>query len=94
MIELKDLENLAKAVAMNILEDDAREAFLNATEEFRVELVKAYLEAQIKKTEKLQTLYLTNPTFRNEFRKLIYKMCGECVNRKEQGRAYRPGKAV
>jgi len=65
----------ATAIVANIIKDGAKEAFLKATESERTEIVLDYVQAQIRKTEQMQTLYLTKPEFKADFRLAVLAMC-------------------
>jgi len=68
-------ENTAKSIVAAIISDGAAAAYLSATEDERTEMMLAYLQSQIKKTEQMQTMYMTNDNFRSEFRSAVYELC-------------------
>lgn len=65
----------AAAIVANIIKDGAKDAFINASEAERTEIVLAYVQAQIKKTELMQTLYLTDSKFKAGFRSTVLGLC-------------------
>jgi hypothetical protein len=65
----------AKSIVAAIIADGAAGAYLGASEEQRTEMMLAYLQNQIKKTEQLQTMYMTNDSFRDHFRQTVYELC-------------------
>lgn len=68
-------ENTAKAIVVAIIEDGAATAYMAASESVRVDMMAAYLKSHTAKIEKMQTMYMTNPEFRNEFITAVYELC-------------------
>lgn len=68
-------ENTAKSIVAAIIADGAADAYMTATEAERTEMMLAYLQSQMKKTEQMQTMYMTNDKFRAEFRQTVYELC-------------------
>ena len=68
-------ENTARAITAAIIADGAAAAYLAASEDDRTEMMLAYMQDQGRKVEKLQTLYRTNPEFRDGFRSAVYELC-------------------
>ena len=68
-------ENTARVIMAAIIEDGAASAYMAVSEAERVEMMAAYLKSHAAKTEKMQTMYMTNPEFRNEFRATVYELC-------------------
>lgn len=68
-------ENTAKTIVFAIIKDGAADAYMSASEDERTEIMLAYLQSQIKKTEQMQTMYMTNDNFRAEFRHAVYELC-------------------
>jgi len=68
-------ENTAKAIVDLIIADGAANVYMAANEEQRTEMMLAYLQNQIKKTEQMQTMYLTNDNFRDHFRETVFALC-------------------
>lgn len=68
-------ENTAKSIVASIIADGAADAYMTATEDQRTEMMMAYLQRQMKKTEQMQTMYMTNDNFRAEFRQTVYELC-------------------
>jgi hypothetical protein len=62
-----DVLCLAQSVANSLQEDKAVETFLAADIETRREMVEAYVIHAVKKFEKFQNKYLTNPEARRAF---------------------------
>lgn len=65
----------AKSIVAAIIADGAAGAYMAATENERTEMMLAYLQSQIKKTEQMQTMYMTNDSFRANFRQTVCEMC-------------------
>lgn len=68
-------ENTAKSIVAAIIADGAAAAYMAASEDERTEMMLAYQQSQIKKTEQMQTMYLTNDNFRANFRQTVYELC-------------------
>lgn len=68
-------KHTAKAIVLNIIKDGAKESFVAVTPGQRTEMVMAYLQDQIKKTEQMQTMYMTNPEFKSLFRQTVLALC-------------------
>lgn len=61
----------AKQVAALLTKDGAANAFINATEEMRVEMALAFAEAETKRFQNFCMMALTNTEARKEIVKLI-----------------------
>jgi hypothetical protein len=68
-------ENSANAIVAAMIADGAADAYIAATEDERTEMMLAYLQGQIKKTEQMQTMYRTNAQFRDGFRSVVFDLC-------------------
>jgi len=60
-----------RAVAANMVKDGIAEKFVNFSEADQVEATLAYYEDQVKKNERMQTLYMTNPEFKDLFTRMV-----------------------
>jgi len=68
-------ENTARAIVAAIVKDGAADAYMSASEDERTEMILAYMADLVKRTEKMQTMYLTNKNFRDNFRSAVYELC-------------------
>lgn len=62
---------LAKQVAESLKKDKCADAFLNSSEEFRIELALAFASAEVRKFDRFLVEYLTKPAARKEFQNLV-----------------------
>ena len=62
---------LLKAIAANIIKDGIADKFLSMSVEERSEVTEAYFADQIKKNRQMQTMFLTNPEFKEHFTKTV-----------------------
>ncbi len=60
-----------KAIAANIIKDGIADEFVNMSISERTETTKAYFADQIKKNEQMQTMFMTNPEFKEHFTKMV-----------------------
>jgi len=60
-----------RAIAANMVKDGIAQQFVYLPESDRIELTKAYYADQIRKNEQLQTMYMTNPEFKDHFTRMV-----------------------
>ena len=67
---------MEQAIADSMKKDGITIEIMNSlTEDERTKLTMSYMQAQIKKTEQMQTLYKTNTQFRDGFRRSVISLC-------------------
>ena len=62
---------MAKQIANSIVKNGAGKHFIDGTEEFKTDMMFAYLDGEIKKYEKFQSKIITNPEAKEIFIKSI-----------------------
>ena len=67
----KEAMPILKAIAANIIKDGIADKFVKMTVEERGKVTTAYFADQIRKNEQMQTMFLTNPEFKEHFTKLV-----------------------
>ena len=70
-------QRTAESIVATIKKDGAEKAFFKASPELKLEIIEAYMLDNIKKIEKLQTLYMTNAEFKSNFRMLVLNQLKE-----------------
>lgn len=66
-----DVRWLAQGVAEQMLEHGVAIEFIEGSEQERAELLEVYLELQVKKSQEIKALWVTNDAFRAHMKALI-----------------------
>ncbi len=66
--------SIAKSIVISIIDDGAKDAYINGSEEQQKDLMFAYLDHAIKKIEKFQTMLLTNTEARKAFIERVFSI--------------------
>jgi hypothetical protein len=68
---IKEAMPILKAIAANMIKDGIADKFISMSAEARSEITKGYFADQIRKNEKMQTMFMTNPEFKAHFTKMV-----------------------
>ena len=60
-----------KAIAANMIKDGIGDKYMKMTAHQQTETMTAYFADQIKKDEQMQTMFMTNPEFKENFTRLV-----------------------
>ena len=67
-----DVKCLAMSIVNDIKKDNVVEHFLNGSEDFRIKMIRAYIDHACKKMDKFVTKLLSNPEAKEAFVKSVF----------------------
>lgn len=68
---INEAQPVLRAIAANMIKDGIADQFIEMSEEDRTEITIAYFADQIKKNEQMQTMFQTNPEFKEHFTRMV-----------------------